>query len=159
MLAVALAWDALGVVGFDGLVPDRVGAALRRAPIGAVPTVCDTRAMPGSVVGREAEQAAVDSLLADAREGLQLLALEGEPGIGKTTARLSSGSAESRLSFTGLLIFWRRSNRRRAGPAAARSGSCARRRRVARHPRTIGTAVVSLLRTLSAASPVLFGAR
>ena len=134
--------------------------------------------MPGSVVGRGAEQAAVDSLLADAREGMQLLALEGEPGIGKTTVweegivragvlgyRLLSSraaQAESGLSFTGLsdLLAPVEPEMLATLPGPQRRGLEIALLRTepaggAPDPRAIGTAIVSLLRNLSAASPVL----
>lgn len=130
------------------------------------------------MVGRESEQAAVESMLAEAREGLRLLSLEGEPGIGKTTiwreAIVRAGvlgcrvlpcraaQAESRLSFAGLgdllapvepetLATLPVPQRRGLEIALLRTEAAG----VAADPRTIGTAVVSLLGTLSSASPVL----
>jgi hypothetical protein len=74
--------------------------------------------METGVIGREQELAAVDQLLDAAVAGFACLALEGEPGIGKTTlwqeavrrgeergfAMLMSRPApsEARLSFAGL---------------------------------------------------------
>ncbi len=134
--------------------------------------------MPGSVVGREAEQAAVDSMLAGAQEGLRLLVLEGEPGIGKTTVwregivragalgyrvlSCRAAQAESRLSFAGLgdLLGPVESETLEALPGPQRRGLGIALLRTeaegpAPEPRTIGTAVVSLLTTLSVGSPVL----
>jgi ATP-dependent Clp protease ATP-binding subunit ClpA len=41
--------------------------------------------MAVSVVGRATELATVGEVLSAARDGLQVLVIEGEPGIGKTT--------------------------------------------------------------------------
>src|SRR5581483_10323788 len=41
--------------------------------------------MVGQIVGREAEQAAIERLIDSDAPGLQTIVLEGEPGIGKTT--------------------------------------------------------------------------
>jgi DNA-binding CsgD family transcriptional regulator len=72
-----------------------------------------------SVVGRDAELAMVGDVLAASADGLQVLVIEGEPGIGKTTVWRSgvdqaealghrillcrAAQAETRMSFAGLI--------------------------------------------------------
>src|SRR5579872_5275986 len=74
--------------------------------------------MGGRVVGREAELSAVRRFLDATDDGFAILALEGDPGIGKTTVWLEAtreaeahghtaltcrpGSSETRLSFAAL---------------------------------------------------------
>jgi DNA-binding CsgD family transcriptional regulator len=132
----------------------------------------------GTVVGRQAELAAVDAVLAAARDGLAALVLEGEPGIGKTTvwregiarARCQgyrvlscrAAPAEARLSFAALSDLLAPIEgaafeslpvpQRRALDAALLR---AEPQGAAPDPRAIGTGVVSLVSELSAEAPVL----
>jgi DNA-binding CsgD family transcriptional regulator len=134
--------------------------------------------MTGSVSGRETELAAIDSLLAAAPERLRSLAIEGDPGIGKTTLwregigraaaegyqvlSCRAAQAEARLSFAGLgdllapvspaAFRLLPSPQRRALEAALLQ---AEQRGAAAHPRAIGTATVSLISALAADAPVL----
>jgi predicted ATPase len=132
----------------------------------------------GSVVGREAELAAVDAALEAARSSLAALVLEGEPGIGKTTvwreglARAAgrgfrvlacrAAQAEARLSFAALgdllapleaaALASLPGPQRRALEAALLR---AEPEGAAPDPRAIGTGVVSLITALAATAPVL----
>jgi DNA-binding CsgD family transcriptional regulator len=135
-------------------------------------------AMGHVVVGRDAELAALESMLGDPSAGAWLLVLEGDPGIGKTTVwREAAGRAEargyrvfacraaqpeSRLSFAGLgdllapldsAELDRLPTPQRRGLEIALLRAEAEER--APDPRTIGTALVSLLSDLTARSPVL----
>jgi DNA-binding CsgD family transcriptional regulator len=134
--------------------------------------------MAGSVVGRETELAAVDEVLVAAREGLRMLVVEGEAGIGKTTiwregierARergyrvlsCHAAQAETRLSFAGLgdLLASVEPSLFAALPDPQRRGLDIALLRAdadgaAPDPRTIGTGVVSLVAALAAQTPVL----
>lgn len=134
--------------------------------------------MVGSVVGREAELAVVDEVLADSREGLRLLVIGGRAGIGKTTvwregiARSSAhgfralscraAQPESRLSFAGLgdLLAPVEEQAFAALPAPQRRALEIALLRVeaggsAPDPRAIATGLVSLISTLVADGPLL----
>src|SRR5947207_5823744 len=59
----------------------------------------------GAVVGRQAEQDAIRQELASAATGrLAGLALEGEPGIGKTRLLLAAGEMASAAGFTTIAV-------------------------------------------------------
>jgi DNA-binding SARP family transcriptional activator/DNA-binding CsgD family transcriptional regulator len=147
---------------------------------GSGPANAETRppGMAASVVGREAELAAVDSVLAAALEGLRLLVIEGDPGIGKTTvwragvARAGghgyrvlscrAAPAETRLSFAGLtdLLTTVDTEAFNALPGPQRRALDVALLRAeaegpAPDPRAIGTGVVSLVSALAADAPVL----
>ena len=132
----------------------------------------------GSVVGRKDELAAVDEVLADARESLRLLIISGDAGIGKTTvwragiARSAAhgfralscraAQAESRLSFAGLgdLLAPVEAPAFAALPAPQRRALEIALLRVeaggsAPDPRAIATGMVSLISTLVADGPLL----
>jgi DNA-binding CsgD family transcriptional regulator len=132
----------------------------------------------GRVVGRDAELEALEETLADPSAGARLLLLEGEPGIGKTTVwREVAGRAEaqgyrvlscraaqseSSLSFAGLadLLAPLESGAFESLPAPQRRGLEVALLRAdagdrAPDPRTIGTALVSLLSDLTTEAPAL----
>ena len=132
----------------------------------------------GLVVGRDAELEALEEAFGDPSAGARLLVLEGEPGIGKTTVwREAVGRAEvqgyrvlscraaqpeSRLSFAGLgdLLAPLGSDAFDGLPAPQRRGLEIALLRAeaedrAPDPRTIGTALVSLLSDLTAEGPAL----
>jgi DNA-binding CsgD family transcriptional regulator len=134
--------------------------------------------MADSVAGRASELATVSEVLSAARDGLRLLVIEGEPGIGKTTVwreaiaqadrhgyRILScrpAHAETRLSFAGLgdLLAPVEQEAFAVLPEPQRRGlEVALLRLEARgaapNPRAIGTGVVSLVSALSATDPVL----
>src|SRR5919198_5448360 len=96
--------------------------------------------MAGSVNGREKELAAIDDLLAPStRAEIRALAIEGEPGIGKTplwregVVRAEAGGygvlscraaqAETRLSFAGLADLLASSTQPLASPTALSTGA------------------------------------
>ena len=130
------------------------------------------------VVGRDAELGVLEETFGDPSAGPRLLVLEGEPGIGKTTVwREVTGRAEaqgyrvlpcraaqpeSRLSFAGLadVLAPLEPDAFDGLPAPQRRGlEIALLRAEAEErppdPRTIGTALVSLLSGLTAEAPVL----
>jgi DNA-binding CsgD family transcriptional regulator len=158
------------------------------APLGHAPReVCGGRRQAGlvvrpigpsvRVVGRELELNAVDELLAAASDGLDCLALEGEPGIGKTTLWLEAvrrasdrsfcvlssrpAASEARLSFAGLgdLFAGVAGEVVAALPVPQREALDAALLRVrpgrAPDQRTVGVALLSVVRSLAACSPVL----
>jgi hypothetical protein len=133
----------------------------------------------GRVVGREKELSLLEGFLGSIGDGFAVLALEGEPGIGKTTVwqegirRAEAGGllalscrpaqSEARLSFVGLgdLLgpvpdgaLEALPDRQRAALEVAllraRAGEKLRPDR-----RTIGVALLALLRELAASRPVL----
>ena len=131
-----------------------------------------------SVVGREAELGLIDAVLAQARDGLSGLVLDGDPGIGKTTlwregiARATAhgyrvlacraAPAEARLSFTALSDLLAPVEpatfealpgpQHRALSAALLRADAAG---AAPDPRAIGTGVVSVVSALATRAPVL----
>ncbi len=131
-----------------------------------------------TVVGREAELAAVDDLLAATCGNLACLTLEGEPGIGKTTLWqeavrragdrgflvLSSRAAasEAKLSFAGLgdllddvaeeVVAALPDPQRHALDAALLRAPLRTR---APDQRTVAVALLSVIRALASCSPVL----
>jgi DNA-binding CsgD family transcriptional regulator len=134
--------------------------------------------MAGSVAGRASELATVGEVLSAARDGLRLLMIEGEPGIGKTTVwreaiaqagghgyrvlSCRAAQAEMRLSFAGLgdLLAPVEPDAFAVLPGPQRRGLEVALLRVeaggdAPDPRAIGTGVVSLVSALAAAGPVL----
>src|ERR687887_2467129 len=135
--------------------------------------------MAGSVNGREKELAAIDDLLAPStRAGIRALAIEGEPGIGKTTlwregiARAEAegylvlscraAQAETRLSFAGLadLLAPISSEALRRLPAPQRRALEVALLRAepdgaAPYPRAVGTPMVSLVSALAVESLLL----
>jgi DNA-binding CsgD family transcriptional regulator len=58
----------------------------------------------GSVVGRTAELAAIESELESARRGLSAVTLEGEPGIGKTRLLLAATQLAEERGFTPVAV-------------------------------------------------------
>jgi hypothetical protein len=135
----------------------------------------------GRVVGRERELSLLDGFLGSFADGFAVLALEGEPGIGKTTVwqegmrRAEAGGllalscrpaeSEARLSFVGLgdLLspvpdgaLAALPDRQRAALEVAllraRSGERLRPDR-----RSIGVALLALVRELGASRPVVVG--
>ena len=134
--------------------------------------------MIGSVVGREAELAAIDGVLTEARENLRLLVISGDAGIGKTTVwregiersaahgfralSCRAAQAESRLSFAGLgdLLGPVEEQAFAALPAPQRRALEIALLRVtaegsAPEPRAIATGLVSLLSKLVSDGPLL----
>lgn len=134
--------------------------------------------MAGMVVGRDPELAAVEATLRDLAAGARLLVVEGKPGIGKTTVwseaidrarplgyrvlSYRATPAESRLSFSGLgdLLAPVEADAFAALPDPQRRGldvALLRAEGEGRppEPRTIGTALVSLLTGLASGAPVL----
>src|SRR5436305_5364758 len=134
--------------------------------------------MGPAVVGRDAELAVLEATLGDPSADARLLVLEGEPGIGKTTVwheaagraeaqgyrvlSCRAAHAESRLSFAGLgdLLAPLRPDAFAGLPTPQRRGLDVALLRAeaeerAPDPRTIGTALVSLLTELSPEVPVL----
>src|SRR3954447_22353534 len=130
------------------------------------------------VAGREGELAAIDEVLGAAREGLRLLALEGEPGIGKTTLwreALGRGAryghavlscrpaqAEKRLSFAGLADLLAPVDPDALAPLPAPQRHAlevallrAEADEPGLDPRAIGTGLASLLSGLAARGPLL----
>jgi DNA-binding CsgD family transcriptional regulator len=130
------------------------------------------------VVGREAELAEVESFLDGAADGLACLALEGEPGIGKTTLwqegvrraeergwnvlQSRPAASEARFSFAGLGDLLARIPRKAftALPEPQRRAldvALLRRRSRGAPPdqRTISIAVLSTIQLLASSSPVL----
>ena len=124
-----------------------------------------------SVIGREAELAAVEAFLEGSTDGHAVLAIVGEPGIGKTTiwdeavARARAGGAtvlaarpaepEAKLSFAGLadLLAGLPEELYAAIPDVQREAlEVALLRTQARRPpgpRVLGTAFLSLIRELA----------
>src|SRR5262249_1975181 len=134
--------------------------------------------MSRAVFGRESELATIQATLLQSREGLAGVVFEGEPGIGKTTIwrrgiavasergfrvlSYRAAPAEARLSFTALtdLLAPIEPSAFRALPDPQRRAlDAALLRDVSPvrgpDPRAIGTGLVSLLASLSAADPVL----
>ena len=134
--------------------------------------------MAGWVVGREAELVKLDELLVGAREGLRVLVLEGEPGIGKTTVwregieraaargfrvlSCRAAQTESRLSFGGLsdLLAPVEAQAFAELPAPQRRALEIALLRVAAEgialdPRAIATGLMSLISGLAAHGPLL----
>ena len=132
----------------------------------------------GTVIGREEELSAVDEFLAATEDEAACLSLEGEPGIGKTTvwqeavrrARelgfciLSSrpAASEARLSFAGLgdLLADVGAEVSAGLPDPQREALDAALLRAppgSRAPdhRTVGVALLSVMRSLASCSPVL----
>src|SRR5260370_34061066 len=134
--------------------------------------------MAAGVFGRDTELLAVDSVLASARQGIAVLVLEGDPGIGKTTvwrrwlARAAgkgyrvlscrAARTEGRLAFAALsdllapvepAIFDSLPDpqRRALDAALLRRDSAGG----TPDPRAIGPGIVSLVAKLAADSPVL----
>jgi DNA-binding CsgD family transcriptional regulator len=132
----------------------------------------------GPIVGRDAELATIGETLAGNPNGLQVLLIEGEPGIGKTTVWLAgidqakqlnfrilacrAAQAETRMSFAGLgdLLAHVESEAFSALPPPQR---LAIDRALLREepgpkpppPRAIGTAVVAIMSGLAEHGPVL----
>jgi DNA-binding CsgD family transcriptional regulator len=140
--------------------------------------LCDASAVTEVPIDREAELVAIDGLLAHANHGLRVLTFEGPAGIGKTTiwrealARAAgrgyrvlacrSAHAETRLSFAALsdlLSTIGADEYKKLSPPQRRAIDIALLRvdagPVALDARAIGTAIVSILTTLSAGDPVL----
>ena len=130
------------------------------------------------VVGRTTELATVGEVLSPARDGLRVLVIEGEPGIGKTTVwregvahaggqgyrvlSCRAAQAETRLSFAGLgdLLAPVEAEAFATLPGPQRRGLEVALLRAdadgpAPDPRAIGTGVVSLVSALAAEGPVL----
>jgi DNA-binding SARP family transcriptional activator len=157
---------ALGLEATEPTVPESA-----RADAPPVPA-------PSPVRGRASELAAIDTLLAAARDGLQLLAIDGKAGIGKTIlwregiARARARGyrvlscravqAEARLSFAGLadMLAPVEVDAYAALPAPQRHAlEVALLRAEADDavldPRAIGTGLVSLTTALAARGPLL----
>ncbi|MFC1430729.1 AAA family ATPase [Streptacidiphilus sp. N1-3] len=137
--------------------------------------------MPSQLYGREDEQAAVDALLADARQGRSgALVLRGEPGIGKTAlldhaAGTAAGSGfrviratgvqyEAELPFAGLSLLLAPALDRLPGLPAPQRRSLERAFGLAEDPGAgagpgdrllAGLAVLSLLAELAEPQPLL----
>jgi DNA-binding CsgD family transcriptional regulator len=134
--------------------------------------------MRAGVVGRDVELAALEALFGELAGGTRLLVIEGEPGIGKTTVwqegidraeargyrvlSCRAAQAESRLSFAGLgdlleplelEAFAGLPGPQRHGLEIALLRADAEGRPP--DPRTIGTALVSLLTGMVSETPVL----
>ena len=130
------------------------------------------------MIGREAELSTIDGFLASPGDGFAVLALEGEPGIGKTTvwregvsrARASGyqvlscrpAQSEARMSFVGLVDLLApvadEALRALPGPqrdvlAVALLRAPAGRRRI--DQRTVSVAFLSLMRSLAGTQQVL----
>jgi DNA-binding CsgD family transcriptional regulator len=131
-----------------------------------------------AAVGRDAELAEVDRFLGRIRSVSSALAVEGEPGIGKTTIWQE---AVQRAREAGMLVFWCRPAATEAklsfsglsdmlsgvGPEALSSLPSPQRSGLevallraapegpALDPRLVGTALLSLVRTLAVTSPVV----
>ncbi len=131
-----------------------------------------------AAVGREAELAEVDAFLAELWSAGSALALDGEPGIGKTTIWLQAvdrarrrgalvltcrpGAAEAKLSFSGLadMLTAIEPDAFAALPDLQRHGLEVALLRSAPDgpaldPRLVGTALLSLVRRLSERQPLL----
>jgi predicted ATPase len=130
-----------------------------------------------ALVGREAELAVVEEGLAAGETSLAAVAIVGEPGIGKTalwreaverargrgaTVLLTRpGESEAKLAFAGLTDLLRDVGaddlERLPAPQKAALEVALLRAEASRAPgrRLVGTALLSLLSELSAASPVL----
>ena len=134
--------------------------------------------MAGPIVGRDAELATIGETLAGNPNGLQVLLIEGEPGIGKTTVwqagieqatRLGfrilscrAAQAETRMSFAGLgdLLAHVESEAFSALPPPQRLAIDRALLRAEPGPKppppqAIGTAVVAIISALAEHSPVL----
>jgi DNA-binding CsgD family transcriptional regulator len=144
----------------------------------SIPQAYDRPAMPASVVGREAELAAINDFLAGIRDGASALVLEGEAGMGKTTLwraavaeaadkglrtlEAAPAVSEGDLSFAGLgdLLDAVLEEALRPLPAAQRSA-------LARalvlddvdgsppDAHAVGVALLAVLRSLAASGPLL----
>ncbi len=68
------------------------------------PLAFQMRRGSGSVVGRAAELAAIESELDAARNGLSAVTLEGEPGIGKTRLLLAADTLAQERGFTPVAV-------------------------------------------------------
>src|SRR5438093_8172500 len=69
------------------------------------PMALHVRRASGPVIGRRPEQDAIRQELASAKSGrLTALALEGEPGIGKTRLLLAAGEMASAAGFTTVAV-------------------------------------------------------
>lgn len=134
--------------------------------------------LSGQIVGREQELAAIERLMVDARERFSALLLEGEAGIGKTTAfreallmaqaggfhvlacRPSASEATLSLAAVGDLLQAVPAKRRQALAAPQRSAIevallLAEPDERAVEPRAIAAALHSLVTGLAAEQPVL----